>query len=106
MPGKRQPFIDDLVLVEWDDAHSPAGKGWHDLTDIPTGGCRVLTVGWCVTNTGTHMTIIPHVSGGFDLQVVPRGMGAMTIPVSRILKTTVLRKGHGRRIFTPVEPKA
>jgi len=82
----------DLVVVEWIDAHS--GKGWQDLHEIQDhiGPLYCRSVGWVVAKTAKYLMIVPHLSGERNGNVTVCGSGDLAIPISTIVKKTVLRK--------------
>lgn len=80
-----------LVIVDWIDSHS--GQGWQRLSDIEQSAkplkCR--SVGWLLVDGKDAKTLVPHISGGSDLRVVPFGTGELTIPTVSILRMRTLR---------------
>lgn len=80
-----------LVLIEWLDIH--AGRGWQTLDEIEDS-CEPLycrSVGWLAVEKNGHKTIIPHLGGEKNGDVVIHGRGSLTIPNKAIFKMTVLR---------------
>ncbi len=80
-----------LVLVEWIDVH--AGRSWLSADELSKWcspvHCR--SVGWLLTKKNGHVTIVPHLAGEKNRDIVVFGRGDLTIPLKMILKMTVLR---------------
>ena len=82
-----------LVLVEWNDASSNT-SGWNSL-DYLKDGCVPIhcrSVGWLAAEKNGHITIVPHLSGEKNGDIVVCGRGDLTIAKKMITKMTVLRK--------------
>ena len=82
-----------LVLIEWVDSHS--GNDWRRLEEIEANGdpvhCR--SVGWLVAEGRGCKTLVPHISGEKNNNVVPYGTGDISIPDAAITKLTILSDG-------------
>lgn len=80
-----------LVFIEWLDSHS--GNGWQRLDDLKGDTRPVVcrSVGWLVSESNGHKTIVPHISGGRDQGITPFGSGDLTIPDKAIRMLRVLR---------------
>lgn len=81
-----------LVLIEWLDSHS--GDGWQPLNEIKKTNrpIRCQSVGWLAADVDGHKTLVPHLSGESDEDVVSYGRGDLTIPNEAILNLSVLRQ--------------
>jgi hypothetical protein len=83
--------VNKLVLIEWLDIH--AGRGWQSMDEIAES-CEPLycrSVGWLVSEKNGHKTIVPHLSGEKNGDILVHGRGDITIPAKAIVNMTVLR---------------
>lgn len=87
-----------LVLIEWIDSHSHRPAGWRPLEEIEQEGepltCR--SVGWLLHESKSCKTIVPHVSGEKNEDIVLCGHGEICIPTKAIVKMIVLPKKYGQ----------
>jgi len=73
-PNEERP---QMALITWADSRLGA-MGWERLDDMdPLPPARVVSVGWIIEETGSHITIAGDLA---DTQVC----GRLTIPVSAI----------------------
>lgn len=88
-----------LVYIEWEDSHSMTGSTWKGITDArESGPCIVCqSVGWLISDTKSHKTIVGSVShGGYD-RSINQVSGDMTIPTSAIRKLVRLPSKYWAR---------
>ena len=83
-----------LVLVEWIDPHS-TDNNWKPIEDIceSTDPLHCRSVGWIVKRAKGCITLVPHISGEANGNIVQNGFGELTLPRRVIRKITVLRRG-------------
>lgn len=76
----------DLVMINWQDACS--FDSWVTLDQAKTQTlANVVSVGWVLEETDSHIVIIPNVCPENDT-----GFGTFAIPKPWIKKMTLLRK--------------
>jgi|ERR1017187_7005920 hypothetical protein len=79
-----------LVLIEWEDSHSPAG--WQTL-DAPFEDralvCR--SVGWLVLDGARAKVLAPHLNNA-EPGVLLQGSGIITIPTRAVLRVASLEE--------------
>ena len=81
----------EIVLIEWVDSHS--GRGWQTLDELEGNAeplyCR--SVGWLIKETEHCKTIVPHIAGEENGDVMLLGCGDLTIPTKAIVKVKHLK---------------
>jgi hypothetical protein len=80
-----------LVLIEWLDSH--ASRGWQDLKEIQQAAeplyCR--SVGWLIHDDKRVKSIVPHLAGEQNGDILLHGCGNITIPTKSVVKMTILK---------------
>jgi len=78
-------------MIEWIDSHR--GQDWKNIENIKES-CELLyckSVGWLVSENSKCKTIVPHISGEKNGNIMLQGCGDLTIPLKAIVKIRVLK---------------
>jgi len=81
-----------LVLIEWLDSHG--SQGWQTLEELEHAcepmKCR--SVGWLFREGKDFKTILPHIAGENNKNIILQGRGELTIPTKAITKIKILQE--------------